>query len=1552
LVLLALFSLPGSVYAINCGTTSLGDYHWTASGQVTRANNCLGFSGFRCYAVTGPGTLLEKVNPACDPTAGSCTVKIHATATIPGLRDMIVEDGLFSSLTPWVYWYPCTGAACTQDFVCGLDAFGGRINFDNLDTWLERGLSCAQAVSLNLSVRIRVCASSSCEQSTTIDLPAADLANALGCPKPPRKDDCRDCKSCILTGGGNGGGGCSAGVGGRGPTCKVPASGAHLYYAEGGAGTAGLPGSASWATTLGRNWSHDYAQRIILDPNDSHVWLITERATFREFSNLVSGVYNTESPGDEKRTLRRTGSGWELDELDGTVHTFDSSGFWIETEDRNGNTKTATYASGKLTKVDFPDGRSETFTYHGSGTGKLATLTEAGVGGSPTRTWSYTWTGDDLTKVDRPDGTAWEFFYHSTRPGALIRWDLVGTNSARRVEGAWDYDAYGNVIKAWRGDTSSTGPDVVDLSTFSYTNPALPTQAQVTDPFSKVTTYTIGRDTVSDVPKITQISGDCPVCGTGPNSQFTYADSANPLLPTEIIDGRGLRTQFTYDSNGQMTSKTEAATTGLARTTTWDYSDPNFPAFPTRIEVPSTSGGMALRVTDLSYNASGDLETVTQQGVEAGSAFSFDTDSTFNAAGQPLTVDPPGSGTTDETSYTYDPTRGNLLPLTRTDPIIGATTFAYDGFNRRTSVIDPNGVETVTTYDSLHRITSVTQMGATTPGDLVTTEDYNVFGDRLRTTFPEGNVAEYGYDAAGRLISVEQKPDAVTPGERIFYTLDDVGHRTKEELQRWNGTAWVTDSFTDFVYSSRCHLDKTVNADGTGTEYAYDCNGNLEKVWDANHPKVTNPTPTQLYAYDSLNRAASVTQPWTGAGGSTAVTSYAYDVQDHLIGITDTEGTVTTYTYSDRDLGTQEVSPVSGTTSYEYNEHGNQVEETDARSVTILRTYDDLDRLTSIDYPDPDLDTTYTYDAGGAGAFAKGRLTSIARGGSTVTYTYDRFGRVLQDGAILFSYDKNGNPLSLQYPNAVTATYTYDYADRQATLVMQDGANPSQTLVSASSYKPQGPLASLTLGNGRTETHAFSNRYLPTSISVSGSLLSWSYSNDGVGNPTAITDTLNSANNRTYAYQAPQYFLTTGNGPWGTLSWTYDKIGNRLTETRGLTTDTYSYLVNGTGGNRAQIDDIVPGSGPTATYSYDTVGEVLDNGSQDFFYGDDRRMKRIGTLWPNTTFAYDGRGYLTESIHTPAFQRDTDRTYPTYSSAGLFLHRFAHREPFGLLSASDSDLYVFYFAGRPVATLDNVTTSSTTSTLRYLSTDHLGTPILETNTAGAQVWQGGFEPFGSDYTGANPNTALRFPGQWSDSTWNGNKKHGLYYNVNRWYDTATGRYTQPDPIESSILQPAAYLYAEDRPTALIDPLGLYTVTDNYSEEPTTGAPKFRPDRVDADFKCECCSPGGTGWCLEFRVQRTYRMLLPPGVKKCSIAHERVHIRIFKHWATENAMQNLLPAERRTYNSQAKCQDAGKRAKELFITGLKQTVGAHSRRQSGHDARVFLPEMVTCGPWSD
>lgn len=294
-------------------------------------------------------------------------------------------------------------------------------------------------------------------------MPFTVTQTMLGCPVPPPYD-CGDGQcggSCIPGGEGP----CTVSTDGQ-LSCKAPGPGAHLRYRAKGAGHDDFPGTGGpldWRTTLGLYWSHDYAQRIVEDPDESHVWLITEGASFREFSALAAGgglrAYGTNSPSDEFRKLfyDTPTQTWQLLELDGVRHFFRSDGQWEKTvrpEDPT-HPKQATYSGAQLQSVAFPDGRSETFTYYGGG--KLNTITEVGVGASPTRTWTYTWTGDELVRVERPDTTKWEYFYDPTRPGFLTRIDLVGTDgSTRRVDAAFEYDAFDNVAKSWRGTSIST----------------------------------------------------------------------------------------------------------------------------------------------------------------------------------------------------------------------------------------------------------------------------------------------------------------------------------------------------------------------------------------------------------------------------------------------------------------------------------------------------------------------------------------------------------------------------------------------------------------------------------------------------------------------------------------------------------------------------------------------------------------------------------------------------------------------------------------------------------------------------------------------------------------------------------------------------------------------------------------------------------------------------------------------------------------------------------------------------------------------------------------
>lgn len=1437
--------------------------------------------------------IFEPSDPLCNPQISTCEILVGA--------DVVVPENSYRApdfTTQRTFWFlgasPPTNCppppTCVPMAVCGEWQFGQPVEEDKLRTYIKLGFSCANPGALapaTYSLLVSGCyLQGVCQQSATqvIEIDPTNFTQAL-C-RPPRMDGCptdESCSQCTGPGGGVGVGGDGPGYGdGTGP-------GARLRYLARGVGSLYTPGYQTWRTTLGRNWSHDYAMRIVLDPigaNTNHVWLLTENATFREFENPgVGGIYATRRPSDEYRKLELLGGGgWVLHELDGRTHAFDSNGRWTATRDSSisGNPKTATYdLLGRLESVAMPDGRSETFAYHTNG--KLASITEFGVGGADSRLWRYSWSGDDLREIIRPDGTVLRFQYADPRhPGYLTRVVLVAIDLApldnvlppERVLRGFAYDDYGNVVQAWVGATTfASGFEKYALSYDDPEEPTLTTVAVTIDATPSTTesvTYSIDRPAGETKARVTQVDGTCPVCGSGANSQFFFEDTAHPYLATRILDGNGVETMFEYSEHGRVTRRVDAANNPdadptLPRETTWEY-DATFPALATAIIGPVTEGQVASRRLDFAYDSvTAALSSKSSSGLEAtypGGSFTPLTTSysDYNDAGRPEKIDPPGYGATDRSTLTYDPLRGGLVPLTRTDPLIGTTTFTYRPFNQVATVTDVRGQVTESFFDEMNLPSKVAVRGpdnGTETDDLITLSFYNTFGDLFCVKRPEGNGIEYGYDGAGRLTQVIRGRAVLNPTralcletnqlrERSFWTLDVYGHRKNERLERTTTSSWpgTADAETSRVYSTRCHLDKVTQAPGTSaeatTEYDYqDCSGNLTHVWDANHPRATN-AATTVYEYDALNRLRTVRQLWGGQGPETEVTtSNRYDVQDHLIGVTDGEGTETTYTFSDRDLAITEASVVSGTTSRRFNEHAQLIEETDGRGVTMTKSVDAADRIEFIDYPGSALDVDYVYGAvPDPTDFTLARLREIVRDPSgaapiSVPLRYDGFGRTKQDGDLTRTFDKNGNVLTLTYPGALVATYSYDSVDRESTLAVAPG---TQSIVSASAYKANGPLSSMTFATTtpRVETRSFDARYQPTSIDVSGSLFHWDYLKDAVGNITTITQTQPpGAAVRSFEYQDYQYFLTSAAGPWGATSWTYDRIGNRRFQSPSRY---YGYLPNPANtGVTSELSEAANGRVEVDYYTYD-AGGFLDrfrhelSGNTPLLRLIDATNDAAGQLSGlaategemkdrTVSMLYDGRNFLSQltEVQTGGYLR------PTYSGAGT-LHSLARLPVTG---GTSERLNILYFAGEPVAIWKKIGTGAPTIT--RLVTDHLGTPIASIQQAGTALdWYGGFKPFGEDWQAGTAQDSLakgmflRMPGQWKDPLWGvATYKMELFYNVNRWYEPQTGRYTRVDPALGSYsieeggsryeVIGHAYAYAEGRPSVLTDPLGLFSV---------------------------------------------------------------------------------------------------------------------------------------------
>jgi RHS repeat-associated protein len=316
---------------------------------------------------------------------------------------------------------------------------------------------------------------------------------------------------------------------------------------------------------------------------------------------------------------------------------------------------------------------------------------------------------------------------------------------------------------------------------------------------------------------------------------------------------------------------------------------------------------------------------------------------------------------------------------------------------------------------------------------------------------------------------------------------------------------------------------------------------------------------------------------------------------------------------------------------------------------------------------------------------------------------------------------------------------------------------------------------------------------------------------------------------RTFGYQAPQYFLTSATlertaGSWGTLDWTYDKIGNRLSEDRsdGLGPDTYQYTANTDGGNTPLLDHIDLAVMGTRNYAWDAAGNldsVAPGGNFiDFTFDDASRLAaadRTSSGGDVANFLYDGRGFLRsagEMAGDPLAEAAS--VEPLYDSSGL-LHALRHQP-----TPTDpvDTTYVFYLAGRPVSQLE--IDGMGAESWQYLTTDHLGTPLVATDQSAAITWEGGFQPFGTDYQAGTGNGAsdngipLRLPGQWVSDVWaDATSGAGVYYNLGRWVEPQTGRFTRPDPL--GLLGPEdledtysnLFIYSVDNPLFNEDPSG-------------------------------------------------------------------------------------------------------------------------------------------------
>ena len=239
------------------------------------------------------------------------------------------------------------------------------------------------------------------------------------------------------------------------------------------------------------------------------------------------------------------------------------------------------------------------------------------------------------------------------------------------------------------------------------------------------------------------------------------------------------------------------------------------------------------------------------------------------------------------------------------------------------------------------------------------------------------------------------------------------------------------------------------------------------------------------------------------------------------------------------------------------------------------------------------------------------------------------------------------------------------------------------------------------------------------------------------------------------------------------LRWWQGLLGNRIQKTA---------TTNGIA--QASNTPVKQGTNQYQNYQYDGSGKTLSDGVRNFVYNSEGRIERIQNGSVGVVNVYNALGQRVQKNSGNA------KTYFSYDEQGRLLGDYDN-------NGNMLREYI-YLNNQPIALLSNEKPNE----VLKISSDHLGTPRAVTDKNSTVLWRWEGEAFGDVKPQVETiKLPLRHSGQYEDS------ETGLFYNYFRFYNPATGRYIENDPIG---LQGGnnPYVYVTANPLKFLDAYGL------------------------------------------------------------------------------------------------------------------------------------------------
>ena len=718
-----------------------------------------------------------------------------------------------------------------------------------------------------------------------------------------------------------------------------------------------------------------------------------------------------------------------------------------------------------------------------------------------------------------------------------------------------------------------------------------------------------------------------------------------------------------------------------------------------------------------------------------------------------------GPGNAALSAQTYD-ANGRLQTVsTNGGP---AVTITIDPGLQQQSYTDPSGkLTTVLAYDSLGDVVQKDDVVTGQPA-LTSKYQYDPVGRVIDSIDPAGNETKLQYDESstatnGNVISVSQVNLNRTWRYQNYNSFGEPG-----QIVRPDGTVLMTLSYdantgavlstqapgqpaATFTYWPSGQLKQQVDAGGRQLNYTFDSSGHVATIGDGTNPplqvsmdpggllrSVTNAVGNQIkydywptgqvktetngrnnswqYFYDVLGRIDHVTDPLV------ATMQYHYNALGQLDQVTDRNLAVTTYSYDIDGNLIRETRPGNDVVNFAYDPLGHLIEADNVAS-HVDRSYDVAGRQQS---------ETTCANTGASATPCPAPGTNVG-GLPTVkiSYLYWPSGQVKQvissdtNSTVSYSYDANGNPLTISDPANPNAAYTYGYdtASRLATLQLPNG------IVNKLTYGSSGDLTGI-------------------DASLNGApVVGFDYQVDPVtGRRTRLTD---AAGQHSFTYYANGAIKSETHPPGSGLSnqtYTYDAAGNR---SAGSVTSQFDAA------DRLQTDG-------SFAYAFDSEGNL--------------RSKTPVGGGPSTTYAWNSDHQLT-SITYP------DATVSSYQY-DAFGRRIKSQDPSGAKAFAYDGLAVhadYDGQGRlQTSYLPQLEAVSATTPSYYL-TDGLGSVRNTTDSSGSISGSSTYSAWGIPASTNATGNRYAFTGYQLD------QGSGLYYAGSRYYDPANGRFLSEDP---------------------------------------------------------------------------------------------------------------------------------------------------------------------------